>query len=34
MPVSAGLNEDFDARGLGWLNPADKAVRAARGCAR
>ncbi|MEE6140634.1 chemotaxis protein [Mycobacterium sp. 050128] len=32
MPLSAGLNEEFDARWFGWVNPADKAVRAARAC--
>ncbi|OBJ84735.1 hypothetical protein A5640_14980 [Mycobacterium asiaticum] len=30
MPVAAGFNEDFDARWFGWVNPAEKAVRAAR----
>ena len=30
MPVAAGFDEDFDARWFGWVNPADKAVRAAR----
>jgi hypothetical protein len=30
MPVAAGLDEDFDARWFGWVNPAEKAVRAAR----
>lgn len=30
MPVAAGFDEDFDTRWLGWVNPAEKAVRAAR----
>ena len=30
MPVAAKFDEDFDARWFGWVNPADKAVRAAR----
>ncbi|WP_204815297.1 hypothetical protein [Mycobacterium riyadhense] len=30
MPVAGGHNEEFDARWFGWVNPADKAVRAAR----
>ncbi|GLD33484.1 WXG100-like domain-containing protein [Mycobacterium kiyosense] len=30
MPIAAVFNEDFDARWFGWVNPADKAVRAAR----
>jgi hypothetical protein len=30
MPVAATFNEDFDARWFGWVNPADKAVLAAR----
>lgn len=30
MSVAAGFDEDFDARWLGWSNPAEKAVRAAR----
>jgi hypothetical protein len=30
MPVAATFDEDFDARWFGWVNPADKAVRAAR----
>ena len=32
MPVAAKFDEDFDARWFGWVNPADKAVRAARAC--
>jgi hypothetical protein len=32
MPVAAGLHDEVDARWLGWVNPADKAVRAARAC--
>lgn len=32
MPIAAGLNEVFDARWMGWVNPAEKAVRAAREC--
>jgi hypothetical protein len=30
MPVAGGHSEEFDARWYGWVNPADKAVRAAR----
>lgn len=30
MAVAAGFDEEFDARWLGWSNPAEKAVRAAR----
>ena len=30
MPVAARFDEDFDVRWFGWVNPADKAVRAAR----
>jgi hypothetical protein len=30
MPVAAGLDDVFDARWMGWVNPAEKAVRAAR----
>lgn len=30
MVVAAGFDDDFDARWLGWSNPAEKAVRAAR----
>ncbi len=30
MPIAAGFDEDFDARWFGWVNPAEKAVRAAR----
>ncbi|ETZ38132.1 hypothetical protein [Mycobacterium intracellulare] len=30
MPIAAVFNEDFDARWFGWVNPADKVVRAAR----
>lgn len=30
MPVAAQFDDDFDARWLGWVNPAEKAVRAAR----
>lgn len=30
MPVAAGLDDVFDARWIGWVNPAEKAVRAAR----
>ena len=30
MPVAGGHSEEFDARWFGWVNPADKAVRAAR----
>ncbi|MGE2817911.1 chemotaxis protein [Mycobacterium heidelbergense] len=33
MPVAGGHSEEFDARWFGWVNPADKAVRAARECA-
>lgn len=29
-PIAAVFDEDFDARWFGWVNPADKAVRAAR----
>ena len=32
MPVAGGHSEEFDARWFGWVNPADKAVRAAREC--
>ncbi len=32
MPVAGGHSEEFDARWFGWVNPADKAVRAARAC--
>ena len=32
MPVAAKFDEDFDVRWFGWVNPADKAVRAARAC--
>ena len=32
MPVAGGHSEEFDARWFGWVNPADKAVRAARDC--
>ena len=32
MPVAAKFDDDFDARWFGWVNPADKAVRAARAC--
>ena len=32
MPVAAKFDDDFDARWFGWVNPADKAVRAARVC--
>ena len=32
MPVAATFDEDFDVRWFGWVNPADKAVRAARAC--
>ena len=32
MPVSCGLSDVFDARWMGWVNPAEKAVRAAREC--
>lgn len=31
MPIAGGHDGDFDARWFGWVNPADKAVRAARG---
>ena len=30
MPVAGGHGEEFDSRWFGWVNPADKAVRAAR----
>ncbi len=30
MPIAGGHDADFDARWFGWVNPADKAVRAAR----
>lgn len=30
QPIAAVFNADFDARWFGWVNPADKAVRAAR----
>ncbi|KAA1248297.1 chemotaxis protein [Mycobacterium simiae] len=30
MPIAAGFDGGFDARWLGWVNPAEKAVRAAR----
>lgn len=30
MPIAAVFNEDFDARWFGWVNPAEKAARAAR----
>lgn len=30
MPIAAGFDEDFDVRWFGWVNPAEKAVRAAR----
>lgn len=30
MPIAAIFNEEFDARWFGWVNPAEKAVRAAR----
>ena len=32
MPIAAGLNAVSDARWMGWVNPAEKAVRAAREC--
>lgn len=32
MPVAGGHSEEFDSRWFGWVNPADKAVRAAREC--
>lgn len=32
MPVAGGHSEEFDARWFGWVNPADKAARAARAC--
>ena len=32
MPIAAGLSDVFDARWMGWVNPAEKAVRAAREC--
>jgi len=32
MPVAGWHSEEFDARWFGWVNPADKAVRAAREC--
>lgn len=32
MPIAGGHSEDFDTRWFGWVNPADKAVRAARAC--
>lgn len=30
MPIAGGHSEEFDTRWFGWVNPADKAVRAAR----
>lgn len=30
MPIAAVFNDEFDARWFGWVNPAEKAVRAAR----
>jgi len=30
MPIAASFNDEFDTRWFGWVNPADKAVRAAR----
>lgn len=30
MAVAGGFDEDFDARWMGWTNPAEKAVRSAR----
>ena len=30
MPIAAGFDDDFDATWFGWVNPAEKAVRAAR----
>ncbi|GAB4999394.1 hypothetical protein [Mycobacterium avium] len=30
MPIAGGHDADFDARWFGWVNPADKAARAAR----
>ena len=30
MPIAARFDDDFDARWFGWVNPAEKAVRAAR----
>ncbi|WP_156670998.1 MULTISPECIES: hypothetical protein [unclassified Mycobacterium] len=32
MPIAGGHSEEFDTRWFGWVNPADKAVRAARAC--
>jgi hypothetical protein len=32
MPIAAGLDAASDARWMGWVNPAEKAVRAAREC--
>lgn len=32
MPIAGGHSEEFDSRWFGWVNPADKAVRAARAC--
>lgn len=32
MPIAGGHGEEFDTRWFGWVNPADKAVRAARAC--
>jgi hypothetical protein len=29
-PIAAGFDDDFDATWFGWVNPAEKAVRAAR----
>ncbi|WP_156296852.1 chemotaxis protein [Mycobacterium paragordonae] len=30
MPIAAAFDDDFDTRWFGWVNPADKVVRAAR----
>lgn len=32
MPIAGGHSEEFDGRWFGWVNPADKAVRAAHAC--
>jgi hypothetical protein len=32
MPIAAGLDAASDGRWMGWVNPAEKAVRAAREC--
>lgn len=32
MPIAGGHTAEFDTRWFGWVNPADKAARAARAC--